>query len=66
MFLDGTAIDMLKEVAHELEERRIKLCFARLKGREREIFEETGLTDQLGADRFFHTVAAAVRAFESR
>jgi hypothetical protein len=41
------------------------LCFARLKGRQREIFEETGLTALIGLDRFFPTVRAAVAAFES-
>ena len=50
---------------HELEQRGIVLCFARLKGRQREIFEDTGLTARIGHDRFFPTVRAAVAAFES-
>jgi len=44
----------------------VTLCFARLKSRQREIFDETGLTDQVGASRFFPTVQSAVTAFEGR
>ena len=64
MFLDSTAIDALKLLQTELAAKGVTLCFARLRGREREIFEETGLTAQVGADHFFPTVAAAVTAFE--
>jgi sulfate permease, SulP family len=64
-FLDSTAIDVLSRLQVELEQRGIALCFARLKGRQREIFEDTGLTARIGADRFFPTVRAAVAAFES-
>ena len=65
-YLDATAIDVLIHLDDELEQRGIALCFARLKGREREIFEETGLTERIGPERFFPTVRAAVAAFESR
>jgi MFS superfamily sulfate permease-like transporter len=64
-YLDATAIDVLARLQVELEQRGIALCFARLRGRQREIFEETGLTAQIGPDRFFPTVRAAVAAFES-
>ena len=64
-YLDATAIDVLIQLHGELEERGIALSFARLKGRQREIFEETGLTARIGPDRFFPTVRAAVAAFES-
>jgi SulP family sulfate permease len=64
-YLDATAIDALRQLRADLEKRGITLCFARLKGRQREIFEETGLTAEIGADRFFPTVRAAVAAFES-
>ena len=63
-FLDSTAIDMLTRLDTELEQRGITLCFARLKGRQREIFEETGLTARIGSDRLFPTVRAAVAAFD--
>ncbi len=63
-YLDATAIDVLARLQVELEQRGVALCFARLKGRQREIFEETGLTAQIGPDRLFPTVRAAVAAFE--
>lgn len=65
MYLDATAIDVLRQLHAELEQRGVVLCFARLKGRQREIFDETGLTAQIGADRFFPTVRAAVAAYEA-
>ena len=64
-YLDATAIDVLRRLHAELEQRGITLCFARLKGREREIFQDTDLTAVIGPDRFFPTVRAAVAAFES-
>ena len=64
-YLDATAIDVLVQLHGELEERGVALVFARLKGRQREIFEETDLTTRIGPDRFFPTVRAAVAAFES-
>ncbi len=64
-YLDATAIDVLARLQVELEQRGVTLCFARLKGRQREIFEETGLTARIGPDRIFPTVRAAVAAFES-
>jgi sulfate permease, SulP family len=64
-YLDSTAIDVLTRLHVELEQRGVALCFARLKGRQREIFEETGLTARIGPNRLFPTVRAAVAAFES-
>ena len=64
-YVDATAIDVLTRLHVDLEQRGIALCFARLKGRQREIFEDTGLTARIGRDRFFPTVRAAVASFES-
>ncbi len=64
-YLDATAIDVLAQLHGELEERGITVCFARLKGRQREIFEETGLMAVIGRERLFPTVRAAVAAFEA-
>ena len=66
MYLDATAIDALRQLHADLEQRGVELCFARLKGRQREIFAETGLTELIGAECFFPTVRAAVAAFEAR
>ena len=65
-FLDSTAIDVLARLQEDLEQRGVVLSFARLKGRQREIFAETGLTERIGAERFFPTVRAAVAAFEAQ
>ncbi len=64
-FLDSTAIDALSLLHDELDQRDVTLCIARLKGRQREIFAETGLTARIGPNHFFPTVRSAVAAFES-
>lgn len=63
-YLDATAIDMLAQLHRELQQRGVALCFARLKGRQRDIFEDAGLMDRIGPDCIFPTVRAAVAAFE--
>ncbi len=65
-YLDSTAVDMVRQLHGELAARNVVLCFARLKGRQREIFAETGLTDLIGPAHFFPTVRAAVAAFRAR
>ena len=65
-YLDATAIDTLEQLHDELAERGVTVAVARLKGPEREIFQETRLTAKFGADQFFPTVRSAVDAFESR
>lgn len=64
-YLDATAIDALARLHDDLEQRGVVLSVARLKGRQREIFEDAGLTARIGAERFFPTVRAAVAAFEA-
>lgn len=63
-YLDATAVDALEQLHHELAEQGVTLCFARLKARGREIFADTGLTEQIGAERLYPTVRTAVAAFE--
>ena len=64
-YLDSTAIDVLIQLHQDIEQRGITMVFARLKTRERLIFEETGLATRIGSDHFFPTVRAAVAAFPS-
>jgi len=66
IYLDATALDTLRQLHGELAAEGITLAFARLKGRQREIFLGTGLTEQVGEGNFFPTVRAGVRAFEAR
>ena len=65
-YVDATAIDALRQLHADLAERGVVLAFARLKVRQQEIFEKTGLTEQIGRDRFFPTVRASVEAFLAR
>ena len=65
-YLDATAVDSIGQLQRELADRGVTLCFARLKGRQREIFEQTGLLEQIGRDRLYPTVRAAVAAFRAR
>ena len=65
-YLDATAIDTLEQLHDELADRGVTVAVARLKGRQREIFQETELTAKFGADQFFPTVRSAVDAFDSR
>ena len=64
-FLDATAIDVLTRLHAELEQRGIVLAVARLKARQREIFDETGLLDTIGRDRLFPNVRTAVAAYHA-
>ena len=65
-YLDATAIDTLTQLHDDLTARNVRLCFARLKGPEREILADTGLAEHIGLDRFYPTVGAAVQSFEAR
>jgi sulfate permease, SulP family len=62
-YLDATAIDALRQLHQDLRSRGVVLAFAKLKGRQREIFAETGLTDLIGPEHLFPTVRTAVAAF---
>jgi SulP family sulfate permease len=64
VYVDATAVDMLEQLADELSLRGITLGFARLKGRQRDIFEKTGLTRLVRPEYFFPSVRAGVDAFE--
>jgi sulfate permease, SulP family len=64
-YLDATAIDALRQLHEDLRARGVVLAFAKLKGRQREIFAETGLTGVIGPEHFFPTVRTAVAAFQA-
>ena len=65
-YLDATAIDVLIRLHDELDQRGIALCFARLKGRQREIFEETGLTARMKNDASRGALASYAHALVPR
>ena len=63
--VDSTGIDMLLDLAHELEREEITLVVARLRRRLRDDFDAAGLTDAIGRERFYASVRLAVEAFEA-
>ncbi|HEV2712917.1 MAG TPA: sodium-independent anion transporter, partial [Gaiellaceae bacterium] len=65
VYLDSTAVDMLKQLGDDLRRRGVRLGFARLKGRQREVFQETGLTAMIGEEHLFPSVREGVAAFEA-
>ncbi len=65
-YIDSTAVDVLRQLHGELAARGTRLCIARLKGRQREIFAETGLTALIGPESFFPTIRSSAAAFGRR
>ena len=64
--VDSTGIDMLLDLAHELEREEITLVVARLRRRLRNDFDAAGLTNAIGRERFYPSVRLAVEAFEAQ
>lgn len=64
--LDSSADTALNEIAADLKKRDIALYIAGVKGPVRDVMKRSGLYDALGAERFFFTIDAAVRRFESK
>jgi len=62
-YLDSTAEQMLRELHDELSDRGVTLAFARVKWRIRKVFDSAGLTEVVGAEHFFPSVRAGVKAF---
>ena len=63
--VDSTGIDMLLDLAHELEREEIALVVVRLRRRLRNDFDAAGLTIAIGRERFYPSVRLAVEAFEA-
>jgi SulP family sulfate permease len=66
VYIDSTAIDMLRALQRELAERGIVFAVARAKGMLRDVFDSTSLTERIGSENLFPSVRSAVRAFEDR
>jgi high affinity sulfate transporter 1 len=64
--LDVTAVDMLRDLADDLDSRGIALVLVEPSGAERDLIERSGLVDRLGADRLFDDLESAREAFVSR
>jgi MFS superfamily sulfate permease-like transporter len=61
--VDITAADVLAELHTELTRSGVELCFAEMKGTVKDRLKRYGLFSQVGPDRFFTTVGAAVDAY---
>jgi sulfate permease, SulP family len=64
VYVDSTAIDMLRASQRELADRGIVFAGARAKGMLRDVFDSTGLTERIGTENLFPSVRLAVKAFE--
>ncbi|MDH4346888.1 MAG: sodium-independent anion transporter, partial [Thermoleophilia bacterium] len=61
--VDTTGIDALRDVHDELEAAGVRFMVARLKGPVRDIFERSGLLEELGPANVFPSVRAGVDAY---
>ncbi|MGH3084397.1 MAG: sodium-independent anion transporter [Gaiellaceae bacterium] len=58
--VDATGLEALSELTTSLRDDGVRLVFARLKPGPQRRFEEAGLTEAIGPDRFYPTIRAAV------
>jgi MFS superfamily sulfate permease-like transporter len=63
--VDLTALDAVEQLRTELVSRGIVFAMARVKHDLRDDLDASGLTDRVGPDRMFPTLATAVAAFRS-
>lgn len=61
--IDVTSLEMLEQLHSELEGFGVALYFARAADRVRDLFDRSGFTDRVGANRMFPGVDLAVDAF---
>ena len=61
--VDTTAADTLRELLDELAAAGIRLCFAEMKDPVKDQLKRYGLFADIGPDRFFPTIGAAVRGY---
>jgi sulfate permease, SulP family len=64
--LDASGVEMLRGLVHRLRSNGIELAFCNIKGPVVEVMRQTGLLDQIGAERIFLTEQAALKDFEKR
>jgi len=61
--MDTTGTDQLIKLREELEKDGIQLAFAKVKDPVREMMRLSGVEAEIGADNFYASVSAGVRAF---
>jgi len=60
--VDASGLEALRELTQSLRREGISLVFARMKDSTRRTLDEAGLTEEIGAERFYPTVRVAVTA----
>ena len=60
--LDTTSADVLTHVAGALRRRGVRLYVARAHHRVESVLERSGFVDEIGLDRFWHSISQSVRA----
>ena len=63
--IDTTGIDMLMRLLDELDDRSVRLTFARVKAKTRALIRASGLEERIGGESFYLRVESAVEAFEN-
>ena len=63
--VDVTSLEMLEQLRSEFQELGIKLYFARVSDRVRDLFGRSGFRERLGQDSIFSGVDVAVNALET-
>jgi len=61
--IDLTSLEMLQQMAGELQDMGIEVCFARVADPVRDLFTRSGFLEHLGQHRIFRGVGAAVDVF---
>jgi SulP family sulfate permease len=64
--LDVASLDMLKSLVRELEEREVDVLLAQVRGRVRDRLRKAGVMAEIGENRVYLSVPAAVEDFEQR
>jgi SulP family sulfate permease len=64
--LDVASLDMLKSLVRELEERGVDVLLAQVRGRVRDRLRKAGVMAEIGENRVYLSVPAAVDDFEQR
>lgn len=61
---DSTAVHVLLEMLEDYRHRNIIVCFVKLKERNKQLFQASGLIDAVGADKFFSKTIDALNYVE--
>jgi len=64
--IDGSAVQSLMELVNDWKQRKVSVCFVKLKAKNQEIFWRSGLMSIIGIDHIFASTKDAVAFLEGR